>query len=396
MKILRSKAKTKPSAKPSTKPHAESSTKPSIKPTAKPNSKSYAKLSMKSSTKPTTKPSIKLNTKSNARPSSKVSAKPSYKLNTKLSLTVSDSSKSKSNTKPISKPRTEKQTTLTVNENNELLKFLLAQLPQKGRNYMKSLLAHRQISVDGEITTLYNYSLVVGQKVLVNWTKVFDRSQPRGLKILSEDEHIIVIEKPAGMLSIATDQEKELTAYNILSDHVKRRDPNQRIFVVHRLDRDTSGVMMFAKREEIKKSLQNDWKDVVLERSYAVVVEGSVVKDKGTIISWLKESKALRMYSSSIPNDGQKAVTHYQVLEKNSSYSLLKVKLETGRKNQIRVHMQDLGHSVIGDIKYGGTKSPINRLGLHADILAFKHPITGENVYFESPIPKQFLSLFNK
>jgi len=152
--------------------------------------------------------------------------------------------------------------------------------------------------------------------------------------------------------------------------------------------------MMFAKTEEIKKSLQNSWKDVVLERSYAVVVEGFVAKDQGTITSWLKENFALKMYSSSIPNDGQKAVTHYQVLKKNNSYSLLEVKLDTGRKNQIRVHMQDLHHSVIGDKKYGGAKSPINRLGLHAQLLAFKHPISGEKVSFESQIPKEFLRLF--
>ena len=301
----------------------------------------------------------------------------------------------KSNTKFNAKPGLEKQTCLILVERNELLKFLLAQMPHKGRNYMKSLLAHGQISVDGEVTTLFNYSLEIGQKVIINWTKVLQEGQPPGLKILFEDEHLIVIEKPAGILSIATDQEKKQTAYSILSEHIKKRDPKNRIFVVHRLDRDTSGVMMFAKSEDIKKKLQNAWKEVVLERSYAVVIEGQVTNTQGTITSWLTENKALRMYSSSTPNEGQKAVTHYRVSEMNKNYSLLEVKLETGRKNQIRVHMQDLGHSIIGDIKYGGTKSPINRLGLHAHILVFKHPITNENMHFESPIPKQFLSLFN-
>ncbi|KUO67160.1 MAG: RNA pseudouridine synthase [Gracilibacter sp. BRH_c7a] len=288
----------------------------------------------------------------------------------------------------------DKQTILPVVEENELLKFLLAEMPQKGRNYIKSLLAHRQISVDGEVTTLYNYALLPGQKVYINWTKTQDKTKPGGLKILFEDDHLLVIDKPAGMLSIATPQEKELTAYNVLSTHVKKKNLNNRIFVVHRLDRDTSGVMLFAKSEEIKKSLQNAWKDVVSKRSYIAVVEGSVTDDKGTITSWLKENKALRMYSSNIPNDGQKAVTHYKVLKRNKSYSLLEVELETGRKNQIRVHMQDLGHSVLGDIKYGGVKSPINRLGLHAHILAFKHPVTAEDVHYESPIPQQFLSMF--
>ena len=288
-----------------------------------------------------------------------------------------------------------KQTCLQVTENTELLKFLLAQMPDKGRNSIKSLLAHRQISVDNKVTTIYNQPLEVGQQVVVSGIKVLEESQPQGLRIVFEDPYIIVIEKQAGMLSIATALEKELAAYIILSEHVKKRDSKNRIFVVHRLDRETSGVMMFAKSEEVKQALQNAWKEVVLERSYAVVVEGLVSKDQGTITSWLKENKALCMYSSRIPNDGQKAVTHYQVIKKNNSYSLLEVKLETGRKNQIRVHMQDIGHSVIGDKKYGGGKSPINRLGLHARVLAFRHPVTGEEVRFESQIPKGFLNLFS-
>lgn len=288
-----------------------------------------------------------------------------------------------------------KQTCLQVTENTELLKFLLAQMPDKGRNSIKSLLAHRQISVDNKVTTVYNQPLEVGQQVVVSGIKVLEESQPQGLKIVFEDPYIIVIEKQAGMLSIATALEKEHTAYNILSEHVKKRDSKNRIFVVHRLDRETSGVMMFAKSKEVKNALQNAWKEVVLERSYAVVVEGLVSKDQGTITSWLKENKALCMYSSRTPNDGQKAVTHYQVIKKNNSYSLLEVKLETGRKNQIRVHMQDIGHSVIGDKKYGGSKSPINRLGLHARVLAFRHPATGEEVRFESQIPKGFLNFFS-
>ncbi len=289
----------------------------------------------------------------------------------------------------------EKQTCLYVTEKTELLKFLITQMPDKGRNSIKSLLAHHQISVDNKVTTVYNQPLEVGQQVVVSGIKVLEESQPQGLKIVFEDPYIIVIEKQAGMLSIATALEREHTAYNILSEHVKKRDQKNRIFVVHRLDRETSGLMMFAKSEEVKKALQNAWKEVVLERSYAVVVEGLVSKEQDTIISWLKENKALSMYSSRTPNDGQKAVTHYQVLKKNNSYSLLEVKLETGRKNQIRVHMKDIGHSVIGDKKYGGSKSPINRLGLHAQVLAFRHPVTGEEVRFESQIPKGFLNLFS-
>ena len=344
----------------------------------------------KATSKTTNKTTNKSNTNLSAKPSNKSSAK----LPSRFSSKEAGKPIPKTFKKPITKPRTDKQTILTVAEASELLKFLIAQMPEKGRNYIKSLLAHRQVSVDGEVTTLFNYALLPGQQVFINWTKAHDKSKPRGLKIIFEDDHLIVVEKPAGMLSIATVQEKELTAYNILSAHVKKRNKDNRIYIVHRLDKDTSGVMLFAKSEEIKKSLQNAWKDVVLDRSYIAVVEGSVKDNKGTITSWLKENKALRMYSSSTPNDGQKAVTHYKVLKRNKAYSLLEVKLETGRKNQIRVHMQDLGHSVMGDIKYGGTKSPINRLGLHAHILAFKHPTTDEVVHYESPVPAQFLSMF--
>ena len=292
------------------------------------------------------------------------------------------------------KPGKEKQTYLEVTEQDELMKFLLVQLPNKSRNDIKSLLAHRQISVDNEVITQFNHPLLSGQQVVVNWAKVLIEEQPAGLNIVFEDPYIIIIEKQAGFLSIATATEKEQTAYSILSDHVKKRDPKNKIFVLHRLDRETSGVMMFAKSEMIQQALQKAWKEAVLERTYIVVVEGAVTKEQGTITSWLTESKAFIMYSSHTPNNGQKAITHYRVLKKNKHYSLLEVKLETGRKNQIRVHMKDIGHSVIGDKKYGATKHPIGRLGLHAQVLAFKHPTTGEVVRYESEIPKVFLNLF--
>ncbi|MDR3583967.1 MAG: RluA family pseudouridine synthase [Desulfosporosinus sp.] len=297
--------------------------------------------------------------------------------------------------KLITKTGKQKQTCLKVSEQAELMKFLLVEIPSKSRSEVKSLLAHHQISVDNEVITQYNHPLEIGQEVVVNWTKVLVEQQPQGLNIVFEDDYIIIIEKQAGLLSIATATEKEQTAYSILSEHVKKRDAKNKIFVLHRLDRDTSGVMMFAKSEKVQQSLQNAWKETVLERSYVAVVEGLVTQELGTITSWLTESKAFIMYSSRTPNDGQKAVTHYKVLEKNKHYSLLEVNLETGRKNQIRVHMKDIGHSVIGDKKYGATKHPLGRLGLHARVLAFKHPITGEEVRYETDIPKEFLNLFS-
>ncbi|KGK91053.1 pseudouridylate synthase [Desulfosporosinus sp. HMP52] len=288
----------------------------------------------------------------------------------------------------------ERKTRLEVTEPVELMKFLMTKFPEKSRKDIKSLLAHRQISVGSEITSKFDYPLQEGQQVVVNWNKVLIEKQPEGLNIVYEDPYLIIIEKQAGLLSIATDSEKEQTAYSILSDHVKKRDPKNKIFVLHRLDRETSGVMMFAKSEKIQQMMQKSWKETVLERTYVAVVEGSVNKEEGTITSWLTESKAFIMYSSRTPNGGQKAITHYKVLKKNKHYSLLEVNLETGRKNQIRVHMKDIGHSVIGDKKYGSTKQPIARLGLHARVLAFKHPISGEEVRYEASIPKEFLNLF--
>ena len=195
-------------------------------------------------------------------------------------------------------------------------------------------------------------------------------------KIIFEDAHLIVIEKRAGLLSIATETEREKTAYSLLSEHVKRAHSRNRIFVIHRLDRETSGLMMFAKNQEVQAALQGDWAESVLERTYVAVVEGQPTKPQGTVTSWLKENKSLQMISSPTPNNGQKAVTHYRLLQGGSKYSLMELTLETGRKNQIRVHMQDLGHSVVGDKKYGAANNPIRRLALHAQVLAFRHPVT--------------------
>ncbi len=288
----------------------------------------------------------------------------------------------------------ERQTRLTVTEPEELMKFLIARLPDQGRNNIKSLLTHRQVQVEGQVVTQYNHPLQTGQEVLINWSLVRDDSGEKGLKILYEDAELIVLDKPAGLLSMASDKEKVYTAYHQLTDYVRRSNPENRIFIVHRLDRDTSGVMLFAKNEEVKRHLQDNWKDVVLDRAYVAVVEGKVEKQEGTIRSWLKETKTKLMYSSAVAGEGQEAVTHFRVLEAAPRYSLLELRLETGRKNQIRVHMKDMGHSIIGDKKYGSKVNPIGRLALHAHILAFYHPVTGEPMRFETEVPKTFSKLF--
>ncbi len=284
---------------------------------------------------------------------------------------------------------------LNVTETAELMAFLMAQLPHKNRNNIKTLLRDRQILVEGRVQTQYNHLLQPNQRVEIHWTKGAKETAYRGLTILFEDAHLIVIEKQEGLLSIAANNHESQTAYNTLSAHVKKSHPANKIFIVHRLDRDTSGVMVFAKSERVKNLLQETWEPTTKERTYVAVAERPFKEPKGTVTSYLHESKALIVYSSQNPHQGQIAITHYEVLKQNAEFSLLKIELETGRKNQIRVHMQDLGHSIVGDKKYGAVTNPIGRLGLHAWVLAFVHPITHEKLRFETTVPKKFLELFS-
>ncbi|QHW33262.1 RluA family pseudouridine synthase [Paenibacillus rhizovicinus] len=283
-----------------------------------------------------------------------------------------------------------------VKEPAELLAFLLQHVTGEGRNAIKSMLSRGQIAVGGKPAKLFNHPLQPGQTVTVSKERIVEKPPLIGLTILHEDDDVIVVLKEAGLLSIASDQESELTAYRQLTAHVRTTDPYNRIFVVHRLDRDTSGVMMFAKSEQVQQQLQTTWQDSVEERTYIALVEGKVKKPEGTISSYLKESKTLKMYSTSNQTDAQHAVTHYKVLQSNANFSLLEVALETGRKNQIRVHMEDIGHPIVGDKKYGSRSRAIGRLGLHARVLAFKHPSTGTLVRFETEIPKLFLNPFKE
>lgn len=283
--------------------------------------------------------------------------------------------------------------TYVVKEPMELLPFLLKHIAGAGRNVVKSILSHGQVAVDGQSTTAYNYPLAAGQTVAVSSERPQEKPRFEGLSILYEDNDIIVIQKEAGLLSVASaaERDNEWTAYRQLTAYVRMQNPKNRIFIVHRLDRDTSGVMMFAKSEAVQQQLQNNWKEAVEERVYVALVEGKVKKEDGTITSWLKENKALKMYSSPYANDGLHAVTHYKTIQSGAGYTLLEVQLETGRKNQIRVHMEDIGHPIAGDKKYGARTKPIGRLGLHARVLSFTHPVTGRAMRFETEIPKLFL-----
>lgn len=282
----------------------------------------------------------------------------------------------------------------TVTEDCDLLDFLLLNITGKSRNSIKSILSHREVSLDGRIVTQFDYKIKKGQTIRILKSVNRDKKQGSGLQILYEDDELIVINKPAGLLSVASDNEKEVTAYRTLNEYVRKSNPKGRIFIVHRLDRDTSGLLMFAKNERIKKALQDNWDILVTLRGYAAVVEGRLKEKSGRIHSFLKQTKTFVVYSSNKDGEGLEAITYYEVINESEDYSLLKIELETGRKNQIRVHMKELGHSVVGDCKYGAKIDPLKRLGLHAYKLVFKHPFTGKSMCFETEIPEGFNALF--
>ncbi|MGY3766864.1 RluA family pseudouridine synthase [Vagococcus vulneris] len=281
-----------------------------------------------------------------------------------------------------------------VTESGELLDFLRTNLKGHSRNSIKSILTRGQVTVNGKSTTKHNFPLEEGQVVSVQTNhNAMKEHSLSGLHILYEDNDLIVIEKDAGILSVATNDGFEPTAIWQLNQYVKQDNSNNRVFIVHRLDRDTSGVMLFAKSEKVKRLLQDNWKDAVMERMYTALVEGDVKKEKGTIKSWLTESKTFKVHSGPERPEAKFAVTHYKKIRSNDSYSLLEVNLETGRKNQIRVHMEDIGHPIAGDKKYGASSNPIKRLGLHATTISFTHPISKKQMIFRSKVPKSFLKM---
>lgn len=289
-----------------------------------------------------------------------------------------------------------KPTIFKVSESVELMNFLLSKMGGMSRNSVKSLLAHRQVTVNETVVTQFNSLLKVNDKVVVNSGRGnIELTHPK-LRIIFEDAFLIIVEKKEGLLTVSTGDNDETTAFSVLRNYVKKSSPNNKIYTVHRLDRETSGVLMFAKTREIQLALQEHWHNVVTRRVYVALVEGSVEKEQDTIVTWLSENeKSLKIHSSSSDNGGQQAVTHYKRIKSNEKYSLLEIELETGRKNQIRVHMEGIGHPIVGDKKYGANLSPIGRLGLHARVLAFYHPISLEIVSFETPVPRDFLHLFH-
>ena len=274
-----------------------------------------------------------------------------------------------------------------------LFDFVQAALPEIKRTRLKQMLAHNQIAVGAVPQRQFDFPLNPGDLVRVNFVREFKVFSNRRLKIVYEDDDIIVVNKGYGLLSMGNDKVSEGTAYSILREYVKWSNPANKIFIVHRLDRDTSGLMMFAKTQQAKERMQHNWNNMVLNRKYLAVVEGVPEEEVGTIRSYLVENSQYEVYSTDDPEKGQLAVTRYRTLSSGRNFALLAVELDTGRKNQIRVHMKDLGHPISGDRKYGASPSPIHRLCLHAQTLRFVHPVTGKEMSFSTHIPASFSSL---
>lgn len=280
----------------------------------------------------------------------------------------------------------------TVKDETGLMQFLINMMKGKSRTGIKSLLSGKQVHVNNQVVTRYNLVLLPGDIVLI--AERAGSSAFGGIKILFEDDEIIAVEKKSGLLSVPVPDGPKNNAFGIITDYTRQHDRRCRLFIVHRLDQYTSGVMIFVKNEKLQHALRDAWQEQVEERVYIAVIEGCPEKKEGSITSWMKENKSYHMYSSKDKEHGKKAVTHYKILQTGNQYSLAEIWLETGRKNQIRVHFQDLGFPVAGDRKYGAATDPCQRLMLHAKTLHLIHPFTNKKYCFESPVPGIFQNCF--
>ena len=260
---------------------------------------------------------------------------------------------------------------------------------------VKQILKHRAIAVNNRVVTRADHKLSANDSILLDakpkpGAEILEHA---GIGIVYEDDAVIVINKPSGLLTIATEKEKKETAYYLLNAYFKERDPSRpdRIFIVHRLDRETSGLIVFAKDEAAKHRLQKDWNSA--EKKYYAVVEGIPRDPEGRIESYLSETTAFKVYSEPAGEESKHAVTRYRIMKAGKGHALLDVLLETGKKHQIRVHLADIGCPVVGDKKYGAKTNPFRRVALHAYSLSFSHPVSGKRMQFTTPLPKAFASV---
>ena len=303
--------------------------------------------------------------------------------------------------------RRKQDTSFRVEAACELMSFLLSKLGGMTRTSVKQLLSQRRVTVNAGIQTRHDTPLKAGDVVQVLQGRGNVELRHPKLRVIYEDDALIIVEKKNGLLTVPYNpKSSEMTAYSILKEYVRKESKRNTVHVVHRLDRETSGVLVFAKSPELQEYMRTYWRQLVTKRTYVALVEGQFEKKEGTITTWLTEDQQTGMvYSSPKDDGGQKAVTHYKVLKSTIvgegdealAISLVELNLETGRTNQIRVHMQSVGHPVVGDRKYGhgNEYSPVDRLCLHAKVLEFIHPMTEKKVRFEAAMPKEFTVHFS-
>jgi len=273
-----------------------------------------------------------------------------------------------------------------------LLDILQQKFPDSTRTTLRQMLKAGRVRVDGELEKDAKRELAGDERIDVT-QKSAHRNLPEGIGVLFEDDHVIVVLKANGILTVPTERERDTTVQAYLNTYLKGRT-EERIHVVHRLDRETSGVLVFAKHLAAREGLKEQFAEHSTERVYVAVIEGELEPRSGTFRSHLFERRDLRMVSVAPRPEAKLAVTHYKTVESKNGYSMLEVTLETGRKNQIRVHLSEAGHPIVGDQFYGSTVNPLDRLGLHAKTLGFTHPSTGRRMTFTAPVPKAFRNLF--
>ena len=284
--------------------------------------------------------------------------------------------------------------TFKVVAGSVLIEFVMEKLHGISRNRAKALISNRVVLVNNAITTHPLTELKPGDVVQLDRSKHKMSFRSRDLDIVYEDPYLLIIDKSSGLLSMSNNTRQQ-TVQTVLNRYLEKGGGRNTSHLVHRLDRDTSGLMVYAKDVQTQQSLINGWQQLVTDRRYLALVEGELENPVGRIQSWLTEDKRFVTHSSLVDNGGKFAVTHYKVLSSSNGYSLVECELETGRKNQIRVHMSDLGHPVAGDRKYGASGDPMHRLGLHAYMLCFVHPVTGKHMKFETPVPVCFEKCLN-
>lgn len=277
--------------------------------------------------------------------------------------------------------------TINVSEDNLLYDFLRSKLSNESKNNIKSLLLRKNVYVNDKLQTKYNYELHKGDIISIKTSQFIDEETNIKLKIIYEDKDIIVVDKPSGILTISTEKEKNLTIYHLVMNYLKSKNKNNKVFIIHRLDKDTSGILIFAKSEKIKNLFQNKWNDIIKERRYYAIVLNKLKDKQGIIKSYLKENKNHIVYSTNDKVNGKLAITEYKVIKEIEKYALLDINIKTGRKNQIRVHLSDLSSPIIGDKKYGCENKLIKRLALHAYKLKLIDPRNGKITQFTSDLP---------